>query len=81
MRSRLLAFFTVRNCKLQGLDHVYRKNRLDQTQENLDNRDSSSDQRWAQGRRYTRERENLRQNLRELAYTGETPGRFEWFPV
>ena len=31
--------------------------------------------------RYTRERENLRQDWRERAYTGETPGKFEWFPV
>ena len=33
------------------------------------------------GSRYTRERENLRQDWRERAYTGETPGKFEWFPV
>ena len=30
---------------------------------------------------YTRERENLRQNWRERAYAGETPGKFKWFPV
>ncbi len=30
---------------------------------------------------YTREPENLRLNWRERAYTGETVGKFEGFPV
>ena len=47
---------------------------------------SSSDQTplpgGASGRvSYTREREKLRQNWRERAYTGGTPGKFEWFPL